>query len=355
MRAIRAAIADAGLSPRDIDGIVTDSVIMPTTVPHDWVAGQLGLDREFDGSISSGGAGIAAAPSIAGPPLKDGTAKYILCYFGVDWGSSTQGPYAFHDLYPAKVAFEKPYGFNAQASYFAVWARRYAHEFGLEREHLGAIAVAQRENSIATGRGQMMKPMDMQAYLDSPPVSDPLHYPDCCLISDGAVAFIMTTAERAKDGPKPPVFVRGVGFGSDVLSGDDIFTQRSDLTSIPGLPNARRQLRSTSGLDTIDADFAEIYDCFTISCLMQIEDLGFCAKGEGGQFALDGNIRRDGARPVNTHGGLLSYSYRLGGEHVTEAVRQIRGDAGAVQVGKADLGLVTGLSMPDFAILMLGK
>jgi acetyl-CoA acetyltransferase len=355
LRAVLAAIEDAGLTPKDIDGIVTDSVIMPTTVPHEWIAGQLGIDRGFDGSISYGGAGIVGAPLIARSALRAGDAKYVLCYFGVDWGSKPGGPYAFHDLYPAKLAFEKPYGFNAQPSYFALWAQRYAYQFGLRREHLGAIAVSQRANSIRTGRGQNMKPMDMAGYLNSPPVSDPLHYPDCCLISDGAVAFVMTTGDRARDVPKPPVYVRGIGFGSEGITGDDVFTQKPDLMALPGAALARERLRRDSGLDSTDADFAEIYDCFTISCLMQTEDLGFCEKGEGGDFALDGHTALGGSMPVNTHGGLLSYSYRLGAEHVTEAVRQIRGEAGDVQLTKADLGVVTGLSVPDYAILLLGR
>jgi acetyl-CoA acetyltransferase len=355
LRAVLAAVEDAGLSPKDIDGIVTDSVIMPTTVPHEWISGQLGIDRGFDASISYGGAGIVASPMIARAALRDGLADYVLCYFGVDWGSRPGGPYAFHDLYPAKLAFEKPYGFNGQPSYFAMWAQRYAYEFGLQPEHLGTIAVSQRENSIRTGRGQNMKPMDMASYLAAPPVSDPLRYPDCCLISDGAVAFVLTTAERAQDAARTPVYVRGVGFGTEGITGDDVFTQKPDLLTLPGTAIARDRLRRDSGLDTTEADFAEIYDCFTISCLMQLEDLGFCGKGEAGDYVIEGNTRLEGSRPVNTHGGLLSYSYRLAAEHVTEAVRQLRGDAGGVQLAKADLGLVTGLSVPDYALLMLGR
>ena len=355
LRAVLAAIEDAGLDPSDIDGIVTDSVIMPTTVPHEWISGQLGIDRGFDAAISYGGAGTVAAPMLARNALRDGSAKYVLCYFGVDWGSRPGGPYAFHDLYPAKLAFEKPYGFNGQPSYFAIWAQRYRHEFGLEPEQLGAIAIAQRENSIKTGRGQNMKPMTMDGYLGAPPISDPLRIPDCCLITDGAVAFVMTTDERAQDTPKPPVYVRGVGFGTEGITGDDVFTQKPDLLTLPASAIARDRLRRDCGLDSTDADFAEIYDCFTISCLMQLEDLGFCGKGEGGVYAAEGHTRLDGDRPVNTHGGLLSYSYRLAAEHVTEAVRQLRGEAGGVQLENPELGVVTGLSVPDYAILMLGR
>lgn len=351
--AVEAAVADAGLRPQDIDGIVTDSIIMPGTIPHDWMAGQLGIERRWDGALSYGGAGTVGSALVARPALQQGLAKYVLCYFAVDWGSKPGGPYAFHDIYPAKVAFEKPYGFNAQPAYFAMLANRYAHEFGLEPEHLAAVAMSSRNNSIRTGRGQNMTPLDLDAYLASPIASEPLRYPDCCLISDGAVAFVMATADRAADAPKRPVFVRGVGFGADPMTGDDAFTQRPEPLELHGVDRARRQLEADAGIDITQVDFAEIYDCFTISCLLQLEDLGFCKKGEAGPFAADGHIALDGSLPVNTHGGLLSYSYRLAAEHVVEAVRQLRGEAGANQVPGAELGLVTGLSTPDYAALML--
>jgi acetyl-CoA acetyltransferase len=355
LEAVLAAIEDAGLSPKDVDGIVTDSVVMPTAVPHEWIAAELGVDRLFDATISGAGAGTVGAPLLARMALREGLARTVVCYFGVDWGTRPGGPYAFHDMYPAKMAFEKPYGFNAQPSYFGLFANRYRHEYGLRPEHLGAVAVSQRENSIKTSRGQNMKPMTMADYLDAPMVSDPLRYPDCCLISDGAAAFVMTGGERARDCAKRPVYVRGVAFASEGLNGDDMFTQRPDLLTLPSVAAARRQVERDSGLSLEDVDFAELYDCFTVSCLMQLEDLGFCKKGEGGDFALAGHTRLDGELPVNTHGGLLSYSYRLAVEHVTEAVRQLRGEAGAVQLEDPELGIVTGLTVPDFALLLLGR
>ena len=355
LEAVLAAIEDAGLSPRDVDGIVTDSVVMPMSVPHEWIAAELGVDRCFDAAISGAGAGTIGAPLLARMALREGLAKNVVCYFGVDWGSRPGGPYAFHDMYPAKMAFEKPYGFNAQPSYFGMFAHRYMYDYGLRQEHLGAIAISQRENSIKTGRGQNMKPMTMQDYLDAPLVTDPLRYPDCCLISDGAAAFVMATGDRARDGARPPVYVRGVAFSSDAVNGDDIFTQRADLLTLPSVAAARRQVEKDSGLSLNDIDFAELYDCFTVSCLMQLEDLGFCKKGEAGDFALDGHIRLDGRLPINTHGGLLSYSYRLAVEHVCEAVRQLRGEAGGVQLDDPELGIVTGLTAPDFSLLLLGR
>ncbi|MEQ8349770.1 MAG: thiolase family protein [Sneathiellaceae bacterium] len=353
--AIEAALADAGLAPGAVDGIVTDSVIMPGTVPHEYIAAQFGIDRRFDGGISYGGTGIVCAPMIAKAAIDAGLAETVLCYFGVDWGSRASGPYGFHDYYPAKKAFEKPYGFNGQPSYFALWARRYMHEYGASEDDLAAVAIAQRANALRNGRSQLNRPLDADSYHASRLVSDPLRVPDCCVISDGVCAFVVTTAERARDLRQRPVRVLGCGFATEPVSGDDIFTQRREMLRIPGAGEAVGRALGEAGLSLSDVDFAEIYDCFTISCLMQIEGMGFCKPGEGGGFVRERGTTIDGGLPINTHGGLLSYSYLLSAEHVIEAVRQLRGDAGKAQVADAEIGLVSGLSVPDYGVLLLGR
>ena len=355
MDAVLAAIDDAGLAPSDIDAIVTDAGIMPNTVPHEYVAGQLGMDRSFDAALSYGGAGIVAAPMLAEMAIRSGRAEVVLFYFGVDWGTRPEGPYGFHDLYPAKLAFEKPFGFSGQPSYFALWARRYMHEYGLTEDDLAQIAVNQRRNALLTGRSQAKAPLSHDGYMASRMISDPLRQADCCLITDGAGAFIMTTAERARDLAKPPVKVLGTGFATEAITGDDVFTQKPELLRMPGAGPASRRACEQAGVDLGDIDFAEIYDCFTISCLMQVEDLGFCAKGEAAHFIREKGTAVDGGFPINTHGGLLSYSYRLGIEHMVEAVRQLRGEAGAGQVRNARLALVAGLSVPDYGVAILGR
>lgn len=350
-----AAIEDAGLKPEDIDGMVSDSVIMSGSVPRDWLSAQLGITRTFDASLSYGGAGSVGAPLLARTGLQQGLCRNVLVYFGVDWGSRPSGPYGFHDMYPAKRSYEKPIGFDAQPEYFGLLAARYAEEYGLADEELGAFAVAQREYAVRAGVGQKTTPLTMEQYLATPMISDPLRFEDCCLISDGAVAYVLTLEERAVDSPHRPVYVRGVGFGSEATSGDDIFTQRADYLSFPGTAQARAAVERDASLSLSEVDFAEVYDCFTISCLLQLEDLGLCDRGTAGKFALAGETRLDGRLPVNTHGGLLAHSYLLGAEHVIEAVRQLRGDAGPNQVENARVGLVTGLSVPDYALLMLSN
>ncbi len=355
VEAIEAALADAGIAPGEVDGILTDGLCMPTTVPRDYIAAQFGMDRRFDGGMSFGGAGSAAAPLQAQLAISSGQAKVVLYYFGVDWGTRASGPYGFHDLYAAKMAFEKPYGFTGQPSYFALWTQRYMHEFGLTERDLATIAVTFRDSARLHPNSQMTQPMSTEDYLAARVVSAPLRVPDCCLITDGACAYVMTSLERARDLPRPPVRVLGIGFGSEPVTGDDVFTQAGGMMRIPGAKLAADRALKQAGIQLRDVDFAQLYDCFTISCLLQIEDVGFCKRGEGPAFIREKGIGIGGCLPINTHGGLLSHSYLLGVEHVLEAVRQLRGEAGPAQVAKADIGLVGGLSNPDYGVLLLGR
>ncbi|WP_176245124.1 thiolase family protein [Oceanibacterium hippocampi] len=355
MDAALAALEDAGLDPSDVDGIMSDGGIMPSSVPHEWLAAQLGVNSYFDASISYGGTGVCAAPMIAEMAIREGLANVVLFYFGVDWGTRPGGPYGFHDIYPAKMAFEKPYGFNGQPSYFALWARRYMHEYGLDERDLATIAVTQRDNAMRHGGGQAKRPLSYDDYFASRMISDPLRISDCCLISDGVGAYVMTSADRARDCRKRPVEVLGVGYAAEPITGDDVFTQKPAMLHLPSVAEASRRAQQRAGVTLDDVDFAEIYDCFTISCLMQIEDIGFCGKGEAAAFIREKGIGIDDGLPVNTHGGMLSYSYRLGIEHVVEAVRQLRGECGDAQVKDASIGLVSGLSVPEYGVLMLGR
>lgn len=355
VEAIEAALADAGIESSDVDGLVSDGLVMPTTVPRDWVAGQFGFERGYDGGMSFGGAASASAPIHAQLAISSGLATILVYYFGVDWGTRASGPYGFHDLYAAKLAFEKPYGFTGQPQYFALWARRYMHEYGLTEHDLATIAVTQRESALLNPLSQAFRPLTYDDYFASRMVSDPLRVPDCCLITDGACAFVMTSLERARDLAKPPVRVLGTAFGSEPITGDDVFTQPGGMMRIPGARIATEKALKQAGVALDDVDFAEIYDCFTMSCLLQLEDIGFCKRGEGAHFIREKGIGITGKLPVNTHGGLLSHSYLLGVEHVIEAVRQLRGEAGRAQVGGAEIGLVGGLSNPDYGVMILGR
>jgi acetyl-CoA acetyltransferase len=353
IEAILDALSDCGIAPQEVDGIVTEGVIMPNLVPHDYVAEQLGIFRYFDAATSGGAAGTVFGTQLAQMAIKSGMAKVVISYFGVDWGSNPRGPYGFHEIYPAKRVFERPYGFHGQPTYYALLAHRCIHEYGLTTDQLASLAIAQREHAILNGKAQTREPLTLEDYYRSPLVADPLRVPDCCLITDGAGAFVMTSAERARDCPHPAVHVMGAGYAAGAISADAVFTQSPEMLIIPGAAEASMRARKMAGISLQDIDFAEIYDCFTISCLLQIEDLGFCRKGEGGPFIEGGNTKLKGKIPINTHGGLLSYSYRLGIEHVIEAVRQLRGQAGAAQVDNAQTGLVGGYFPPEYGVLIL--
>lgn len=355
IEAIQLALDDAGIAPEEIDGVITDGVIMPHTVPREFIAAQFGMTRSFDGGVSFGGAGVACAPELAKLAIGAGKARTVLFYFGVDWGSRASGPYGFHDMYPAKMAFEKPYGFNAQPSYFALWARRYMHEYGMTDADLAAIAISHRANALLNPASQARTPITLEGYRAARMIAEPLRVPDCCLITDGVGAFIMTSLERARDLRQPPVKVLGSSFASEPFSGDDIFTQQREIFRVTGAAAACQRALGEAGISLTDVDFAELYDCFTISVLMQLEDLGFCARGESPAFVRERGIGVGGGFPVNTHGGLLSHSYLLGVEHMIEAVRQLRGSAGAAQIAKADIGLVGGWSIPDYGVCLLGR
>lgn len=355
MDAILGALDDAGISPSEVDGIVTDAGIMPASVPADYVAAQLGVSPAYVSSISYGGAGIVCSPMLAQDALASGRANVIVSYFGVDWGTRPEGPYAFHDRYPAKPVFEKPVGYNAQPLYFAHLARRYMHEYGLTEEQLASVAITHRQHALRKGGSQARGELNLEGYRASRMIASPLRILDCCLISDGAGAFVMTRADRARDTRHRPVLVKGVGFASVAMTGDSAFTQNPRYLHTPGAGLAAQRAFKEARAAVTELDFAQIYDCFTISCLMEVEDIGICGRGEAGAFFADGKASIGGELPINTHGGLLSYSYLLGIEHLVEAVHQLRGTAGTSQVPGAELGLVSGFSIPDYGVLILGS
>ncbi|GAA1572857.1 hypothetical protein GCM10009678_64330 [Actinomadura kijaniata] len=355
--AAAAAIADAGLTPADIDGVMA----------HPAFPGQLHADafRAWFGStgplwespLGGGMVWAGTAPHAAARALADGSARHILNSFAVAWAtqrsSMTGGPGQSHAQKITKRQLEVPFGWFPQPVYFATIARRHMHEFGTTVEQLGSVAVTTRLHANLTPSAVMCdRRLNLRDYLASPPVAEPFRKEDCSLISDGAAAYVMTTPERARDLRAPVVEVAGVGLGTSHAGGH--WAQQPAFTTTPQV-FAGPAAFAMAGIRPVDVDVLAVYDPFTIVTLMQIEDLGFCGKGEAGPLAESGALAHDaGGIPTNTHGGLLSHSYVLGIAHVTELVRQLRGQADA-QVASAEIAVYGGYTGPQASALVLRR
>jgi acetyl-CoA acetyltransferase len=348
--ACRRAIADAGLKPSEIDGFVPAE---GHPSPDD-IAAALGGTRGFTANPGyvPGSCSVAAVRT-AQLAIEAGLAETVLVYYGFK-GSKPGGPYAFHAEDPVKAGLEMPFGWYGQPVYFAAWAQRYCHEYGVKPEEFAPVAVAARAWAGLTPGAQKSDPIESADYFNSPMVATPLRTLDCCLISDGAVAYVVTSLERARSLRQTPAVVAGVGVASLDVTLTSIFTQKPSVLSMGSAlsgPEAFQQ----AGLTPADIDVTQIYDCFSITMILQLEDLGFCPRGEGFAFAADGRIAPGGSFPLNTHGGHLSYAYIPGMNHIVEATRQLRGQRGPAQVADAEVALVAALGGNDHATMILTK
>jgi acetyl-CoA acetyltransferase len=353
--ACTAALADAGLAVDEVDAIVTESSYVPLACPADRALYELGHDGECLTATSGiGGAGNVGALGIADALIRHSGCRNVLCYFGEDFGSAAGGPYAFPVGVETKQSYEAPHGWFGQPVYFAAMAERYAAEYGLDPAALARVAVAARRAAALTPDAVLTKPLDLDAYFQEPPIAGPLRRADCSVVADGASAWVVSAGDVARDRPRTPVAVLGVGNGREIgHSSDTYFTQRPSFTRTPCVGSAA-QAFGRAGVTPADVDVAEIYDCFTISTILQLEDAGFCGKGEGAAFVASGAIDLDGRLPTNTHGGLLAHSYTVGAEHIVEAVHQLRGDGGPRQVVGARVAFVSGMGLPEHASAVLG-
>lgn len=346
------AIEDAGLNPSDIDGVIP---YVGGVVSEDFIT-NLGLpDLRFSAVTPLGGASCVAAVQCAVAAIAVGICNHILIPVGRNGASQGRIGARVQQIPQFRLVgeFEMPLGAIAPAQLYAPMARRHMELYGTTSRQLGEIAVSTRANAIRNGNAIMTKPISIEEHQASRMISDPLRLLDCSLESDGACAVVVSSAERARDMRKPPVVVMGIAEGHP--DSPSVITQRPDLTRL-GIAKAAPRAFAMAGVTPEDIDVAEIYDCFTYIVLCQIEDLGFCKKGEGGPFVESGAIRLDGRLPVNTHGGLLSQAHMVGMNHVVELVRQLRGEAGKAQVSAAEIGLVTGYGdMGDGSVAIMRR
>jgi acetyl-CoA acetyltransferase len=344
LRAIEHALDDAGLRADQIDGFMTSPGVgdqLDVAAYH----AHFGTDHDLWVS-PKGGAMVwaATAPYAAAKALRARTARHILNVFSVAWATQRPqmegGPGKFHAEEQFKANLELPFGWFPQPVYFATIARRHMLEFGTTPEQLGAIAVSARRHANGHPNAVMRdKLLTLDDYLAHPMLVDPLRVEDCCLISDGGAATIYTTPERARDLRKAPVIVAGVGMG--MSDSGQYWSQQRAFTTTPQVFSAPSAFEM-AGIEPGDVDILTLYDPFTIVTLMQLEDMGFCDKGDGGAFAERGGLDvGGGGLPTNPHGGMLSHAYVLGSAHVVETVRQLRGEA-ANQVADAEVGVYGG-------------
>lgn len=339
VRAITAALADAGLEPSDIDGIATHRV--GDSAPA-WLVGEsLGigdcrwhLDLHGGGSVSHSVIGQAALAVSAG------IADTVVCWRAINSRSENRLGVAPAQATPDQPEwqYKAPYGFVTPLQQFAAITRVYLDRFGYGREVLGQVAVTQRQNAMSNERAMMRTRLTIEDYLTARWIAEPIALFDCCLETDAAVALVVTSAERARDLRQTPVTISGAawGGGATLFRGD-----RDDLRFSASGPVATR-LYQAADASPSDIHVACLYDAFTTMVPLLLEDFKLCGTGEAGSFILSGSTALDGRLPVNPHGGHLSEGYIHGLNHVAEAVQQLRWDCGARQVPRAEVALCTG-------------
>ncbi|WOD14130.1 thiolase C-terminal domain-containing protein [Paraburkholderia kirstenboschensis] len=338
-QAAKRALDDAGLKVSDIDGVLTAySFTEPYFMLGSVICEYLGLKPRFNASLVAGGASPAVMLKHAAEAIVAGQAETILVCAGENRATGQTRDAALASLMAVgHPYFEQPYG-TSIPGFYAMIARRHMHVYGTTREQLAQVAVNTRAHALLHPNAHMKTPLTAEQVLSAKPIADPLGMLDCCLISDAGGAFIVTSAERAAELGSKPVYLQGIG---EHHTHEHLMCAPS-LTEF-GATESGRIAYQMAGLGPDDIDLAELYDCFTIVPIIEVEELGFCKAGEGGAFFAEGLARIGGKLPVNTHGGMLSHAHAgaAGGLFgIVEAVRQLRGGLGPRQVQGAEVALV---------------
>lgn len=354
IQAVLAALDDAGLSVDDVDGFT-------------YFAGGGGLDTgrlaqtlgipniRFSAAISSGGNGSAAAVGLAAAAIRSKHADVVVSVMVLQQAATRFGAGLARQMPTPSQDFLTPYGNFAPGHYFALVAKRHMHEYGTTREHLFEVCRQQREYASTRPKALFKDPLSYDAYFEARMIAEPLCLYDFTMECDAAAAVVTTSVERARDLRQRPAYVLASAMGGEGRWGEGMswMGMDDDLFATAGVGVMAQELYGRAGVTPADVDVAEFYDHFSISVLLQLEDYGFCGRGESGPFVAEGNLGLKGKMPVNTHGGQLSEVYIIGMTQVVEAVEQVRGTA-VNQVPDVEVALATGgpSHIPVGAILL---
>jgi acetyl-CoA acetyltransferase len=347
---IAEALNDAGLSLSDVDGVCHATSSMQ-------LAEYIGIHPTFTDSTNTGGSSFEVHVEHAAAAIAAGLCDVVVGVYAATPRSDLarqRGPAGRPgNANDALLEWESPYGLRLPMGPYALAASRHMALFGTTGEQLAQIAVSTRQWAAMNPRARYQELITIDDVLASPMESSPLHRLDCCLVTDGAGAFVLTSAERASGLRKPPVYVLGASTCHD----HSMISEMPDLTTTPGAVSGPRAF-AMAGIKPGDVDVLMGYDSFTITALLHLEDLGFCAKGEGGPFVEDGKTGPGGALPMNTNGGGLSYTHpgMYGMFLIVEAVRQLRGEGGSRQVPSPDIAVAhgSGMVLSCMSTLVLG-
>jgi len=350
--AAKKALDDAGLKKSDVDAVMTTDVI---GLPSLMVAEYLGIKPRFTDTTVTGGSAFVVFVERAALAIAAGLCNVVLITYGSSlWSDRHRFSNAAVDPRMPSAQFEFPYGDLSPISAYSLAARRHMHEYGTTSEQLAEVAVSSRQWGMRNPNALLRDPITVNDVIESPIIASPFHKLDCCLMTDGGGALVVTSAERARDLRRRPVYLLGSGFSATHMT----ITQMDDLTVSGAVESGRRAFENAS-LSPKDIDVVQIYDSFTFSVILALEDLGFCKKGEGGPFVENGQIGPGGGLPTNTSGGGLSYTHpgAFGIFLVIEAVRQLRGECMNRQVPDARLALVHGIGgwLSTHATLILAR
>ncbi len=339
--AARLAVADAGLGPGDVDGLlVSEGRSGGVTIR---LQRDLGLrDLRLLSQMTSYGSTAGNMVQYASLAVAAGLATTVLCVFGdaplVEARSAAEAYSNAGMGLSGFMSVGAAGGFESANHRYALATRRHMERFGTTVEHLGAVAVSQRAWAVDNPLAQMRTPITLEDHAASRWIVDPLRLLDCCLVSNGGIAVVVTSAERAADLAQPAVHVVGFGQGHP----GHVMEAGSDFGITSGAVASGATAMGMAGITPADVDVCELYDCYTFTVLISLEDYGFCAKGEGGPFAASGALAPGGSLPTNTGGGQLSGYYLWGMTPLSEGVIQARGHGGARQAPRSDVVLVSG-------------